>query len=351
MSSPRRPAAQSTVVVGSKRFTESYILGEILARDRGAHGGAGRAQARARQHRHRVRRAEVGRDRRLPRVHRHDRARDPQARRQSRARRDQPAARADGLRRRRAARLQQHLRARDARRPGGEARHPHALRPRAAPRAEARALAGVHRPRRRLARTQARVRPAARDAVRTRPRPRLRGDRRGADRRDGHLLDRREDRALRDCGCSRTTAGYFPHYDAVLLYRRDLPQRAPAGVAGARRARREDRRAPHDPAERGGRAGGPDVRSRRRRRSSMPVPAPRHAPREARSSRRACSDRISWRLTREHLLLVARLACARDRDRRPARRSRVQGARRRTADPRRGRRDPDDARRSRCSRS
>ena len=36
--------------------------------------------------------------------------------------------------------------------------------------------------------------------------------------------------------------GFFPRYEAVLLYRRDCP-RAPRGMAGARRARREARRA------------------------------------------------------------------------------------------------------------
>ena len=42
----------------------------------------------------------------------------------------------------------------------------------------------------------------------------------------------------------RTTARYFPRYDAVLLYRLDLPQRAACGMERHRRAGRPHRRRP-----------------------------------------------------------------------------------------------------------
>ena len=172
------PAAAETVLVGSKRFTESYILGEIL-RETAARAGA-KAEHRPgpRQHRHRVRGAEGGRDRRVPRVHRHDRARDPQARRQPRARRDRPR----GSRRWASA---------PAVPLGFNNTYALAMRDDQAAKLGIRTLADLARhPGLKLGLSQefigradgwpglkARVRPAARDADRARPRPRLRGDR------------------------------------------------------------------------------------------------------------------------------------------------------------------------------
>ena len=58
---------------------------------------------------------------------------------------------------------------------------------------------------------------------------------------------------------------YFPRYDAVLLYRADLPQRLPEDVGGAREARRHDRR----------RGDAPDERGRRTRQQGLCRPSPR----------------------------------------------------------------------------
>ena len=67
--------AAEQLTVGSKRFTESYILGEIIARVDGRTACDGHAPPGAGQHRHRLRGAQDRRHRPLPRIHRHPRAR------------------------------------------------------------------------------------------------------------------------------------------------------------------------------------------------------------------------------------------------------------------------------------
>ena len=101
-----------------------------------------------------------------------------------------------------------------------------------------------------------------------------------------------------------------------------------ASVGGARRARREDRRAPHDPAQRRGRARGQDVPA-----GGGDVPRRRRARRRAAEAR--CSATLAGpdlgKLTCEHLVLVARLARARGRGRRAARRARRSSCARRAS--------------------
>ena len=63
---------------------------------------------------------------------------------------------------------------------------------------------------------------------------------------------------------------YFPRYDAVLLYRADLPQRLPEDVGGAHEAARHDRRRRDAPDERRRRARQQGLRHRRR---GLPEPA------------------------------------------------------------------------------
>ena len=88
---PWRAPDKAGVVVGSKRFTESYILGEIVPRRWSLPAGRG-ARAGSGQHRHPRAGARQRGGRRLSRVHRHDRARAAQARGQSVARGAQPLA-------------------------------------------------------------------------------------------------------------------------------------------------------------------------------------------------------------------------------------------------------------------
>ena len=233
------PAAAETVLVGSKRFTESYILGEILRETAARAGATAEHKPGPRQHRHRrSRRCKSGAIDVYP-EYTGTIAREI-------LRLDGNLALAEiepaGSRRRglgagvplgfnntyalamrddQAAKL-------GIRTLSDLARHP---------RAEARPLAGVHRPRRRLA-GPASARTACRTRRRrTRPRPRLRGDRRGAGRRDRHLLDRREDRALR-----AARARGRPRLLPEVRRRAPLPLRPAAalaaGLAGARRARR-----------------------------------------------------------------------------------------------------------------
>ena len=152
------------VVVGSKEFTESVILGEMVAALARGAGARRRAPPRARRHRGRVPRAGDRRHRRLSRVHRHADRGDPARRGAGRiATSCRRRARRAGPAHDRAARLQQQLRAsacpRRARRRSGIsrisdlARHPEL----------ALVLSQrVHEPRRRLARAARPLRAAPR---------------------------------------------------------------------------------------------------------------------------------------------------------------------------------------------
>ena len=190
--------AAQTLNVGSKRFTESYILGEIIKQTaRVGRRGQGRASAGTRQHVDRAECAYDGRDRCLSRVHGHDREGDPEARPGAAAGRAQREAGADGPGRRRPARVQQHVRACAAWRRCAHAEAHDAFRSQGTSGSEARTDAGIPRSRRWLARLEARLRAAVRNAARARSRHRLRGDRRTTGRCDRHLFDRREARQAR----------------------------------------------------------------------------------------------------------------------------------------------------------
>ncbi len=180
------------VVVGSKRFTESYILGEIVAQT-ARRARAGRAPPGPGQHRGRARGAEGRRDRRLSRVHRHHRRRDPQERQAHRPGGDAARTRADGPRRRGAAGLPEHLCAGDDGRAGHATPRQDHQRPRAPARSRGGGVARVPRPRRRLAGPGGQVRTAA-EAHRHRPRHLVRGAGLGPHRGDRHLFHRRQDR-------------------------------------------------------------------------------------------------------------------------------------------------------------
>jgi hypothetical protein len=65
---------------------------------------------------------------------------------------------------------------------------------------------------------------------------------------------------------------YFPRYDAVLLYRADLPQRLPKDVGGAHEIARHDRRRGDAQDERRRRAGEQGLRHRSPRASSRSIP-------------------------------------------------------------------------------
>ena len=131
---------------------------------------AGRARRRRREHQQGLGNTAIvlealttGAHRRLSRIHRHDRARDPEARqRLRRCRSSTQRSRAHGARRRRC-RSASTTATRSAIRGDDATRswHRDAIRPRAASRAAARPVAGVPRPRRRLAGPEARVRAAA----------------------------------------------------------------------------------------------------------------------------------------------------------------------------------------------
>ncbi len=221
------------VRVGSKKFTESVILGEMATQLVREHRGSGRAPARARRHPGALGRPAPRRDRRLPRVHRHAaRRRSSPAQRLPDDEALRQALAAEGVRMSAPARLQRHLRARHEGDRGRAPRHPAHLRPARAPRAALRLQQRVHGPRRRLARrcaTATRCRSGTcAGSTTTWPTAAWTS---GAHRRDRPLLDRRGDRATTTCACSRTTCGTSPTYDAVLLYRADLAEHAPEVVA------------------------------------------------------------------------------------------------------------------------
>ena len=90
-----RAAEPQPLVVGSKRFTESYMLAEIITQTLAAAGVPATHKAGPRQHRHPRAGARQRRGRPVPGVHRHHRSRAAEARRQSLARR---AERAGSLR-------------------------------------------------------------------------------------------------------------------------------------------------------------------------------------------------------------------------------------------------------------
>ena len=193
----RRAAA---LVVGSKRFTESYVLGEILTQTLGGSGRRGDAQAGPRQHRHPRAGARQRRGRSLPRVHRNDRPRVAQARRQSVARRAEPTARAARAQGCGSPRLQQHLCAGDD---AAKARALGISRISDLFGADRRAHFGLsHEFLQRADGWPALSRPTALPphADRARPRPRLRRGRRRPGRRDRRLLDRCQARPARPDG-------------------------------------------------------------------------------------------------------------------------------------------------------
>ena len=362
-SSPRSlalAAGAEPLRVGSKRFTESYILGEILAQS------AARAGA-AVEHRPGLGNTAILFEalsqrghRRLPRVHGHDRARDPQGGRAPRPRGTQPPAGPAGARGESSPGILQRLRAGRARKCRRREGHRDRLGPRAPCGPGPRALARVPAARGRVAGAEGRVRAAAREPARPRPRARLRGARRRAGRRDRPVHDGREDRALRRAG-----AGRRPRLLPALRRGGAAPprqRRAPPGrlrrVEGARRAAR---RARDDPPQRARGAGlrplrprGVRVPRRRRlrpgraasgRRSSRPTS--RGSPS---STRRWCSPR--WRRPWRWACRWASSprGCAPSRSRCSRWRASCRRCRRWHSSPSSSR-SPASARRRRCSRS
>ena len=175
----------------------------------------------------------------------------------------QPRARAAGPGRRGAARLQQQLRARDARRPRAGARHPHACR---TSRKHAGLKLGLSQefigradgwPGLKAAYRLPYATPSGLDhglayeAIAA-----------GQDRRDGHLLDRRQDRALpaaRARGRPRLLSALRRGAASTASTCRSAfptPRRALQALEG------KNRRAQHDPHERRGRAGRQELRAR-----------------------------------------------------------------------------------------
>ncbi len=139
----------------------------------GARGDGGRAPARNGQYGHPAQCARKPQHRCLSRIHRHDRARDPQAARRAAAGGAEYALGAAWPGSGGAAGLQQQLRACGAlERCTGKGPRAH-FGPQAAPRTATRTVAGVSRPRRWLAQSGARLRPAFSAAQRARPRARL----------------------------------------------------------------------------------------------------------------------------------------------------------------------------------
>ena len=199
------------VVVGSKRFTESYVLGEIVAQTLAGAGVAGASTSQGLGNTGILEQALASGAVDLYPEYTGTIVRELLKRDGNPvARRAQPlagAARAEGGG---AVRLQQHLRAGDdstaqARRSASR-RISDLARPRGG-RARARPLARVPAARRRLA--GAAKAPTAlprREPERPRPRPGLRRDRRGPGRRDRRLFDRRQDRPARAARARATTA-------------------------------------------------------------------------------------------------------------------------------------------------
>ena len=212
-----------------------------------------RCTSRSGQHRHPRAGARQRRGRPLPRVHRHDRARAAQARRQSFARRAEPLARAARPDGRDAVRLQQHLCAGDerARRErSASAASPTCSRRRRPGSSSACRTSSCSAPT--AGRRCARPTRTGERADRPRPRPGVRRGRRGrVDVIDVYSTDAKLGRlgltVLED------DRGFFPKYDAVVLMRADVdPRRCTAG--------RIDRRGDHDRDERRGRARRPQLR-------------------------------------------------------------------------------------------
>jgi osmoprotectant transport system permease protein len=221
-------AAEDRLRIGSKRFTESYVLAWILAQ---AADPVRAADVRAgpRQHRDRLRGAAHRHDRPLSGIPGHDRSRDPGQRRRVDARRDRRAARRAGARHRDPVRLQHGyalaMRERDAERLGIRtlsdlARHP-TLR------------AGLSNEF--LGRADGWPGLSRRYGLAQRPV--------GLDHALGYgaLADGRIDLMDIYTTDSKITElglrvlvddlGHFPRYDAVVLYRLDVPARAPAAWA------------------------------------------------------------------------------------------------------------------------
>ena len=199
-------ADPGTLAVGSKRFTESYILGEVIAQTAAPTPAEHRPGPG--QHRHRVRGAEGRRDRPLSRVHRHDREGNPQARRQARRlaalNRALAPHRPRGRRCRSASTTATRWRCARQRRSGSaSARSPISRRTRSSKLGLSQEFIGRADGWPGLEGAPTACRSSARGP---RPRPCLRGASRPADRRDGHLLHRRQDRSASGCACSRTTA-------------------------------------------------------------------------------------------------------------------------------------------------
>ena len=230
-------AADGQLRVGSKRFTESYILGEIIAQSvpggaeyRPGLGNTGIVYAALKagsidvypEYTGTIAREILGIEGAFTLA-------------------GSPApARARGAGRGCAPGLQQYLCAGHAR---GRSEAPvgaHAVRSRAPSGAEARAVAGIHRARRRLAGAQGRVWIAA-DAHGAGPRSRLRGHRGRENRCHGRLFHRRQDRALR-----LARARGRPRRISALRRGAALPARsaaAPAaGMESAAGLGRQDRR-------------------------------------------------------------------------------------------------------------
>ncbi|KAI1696622.1 substrate binding domain of ABC-type glycine betaine transport system domain-containing protein [Ditylenchus destructor] len=193
-------------------------------------GRGGRDPSGAGQHRDRACRAEGRQHRRLSRVPRHHRARDPRPRRHRRAAGAAAGgAQAAGAGDRRAAGLQQRLCAGDAGAAGARAGHPLAV---AAGRAHGlaiRAQQRVHRPGRRLAGL------AKRYALPQQPQGLDHGLAYRAlaesqiDLTDIYTTDAQI--AALGLTVLEDDRHFFPRYDAVLLYRVDLPQRHPQAWA------------------------------------------------------------------------------------------------------------------------
>ena len=145
-------ASADELVIGSKRFTESYILGEIAAQTRPGGQASRQCTAGPGQHGHLVRSAQGRKHRSLSGLHRHGRARaaeDPRRRISLRSIVDlQPLGLGVAVQ----ARLQQHLRAGPARREGASAGREDDWRSGAASRAALGPVARVPSAQRRLAR-------------------------------------------------------------------------------------------------------------------------------------------------------------------------------------------------------
>ena len=227
------------LVVGSKRFTESYILGEICAQTL---AGAGRPAD------HKPGLGNTGiLERALASgavdlypeytgtIVRELLKRDGNPV----ARGDQSLARAARLEGRGPARLQQHLCAGDdpsERRGLGIAASP--ICSSRAPALQARPVARVPRARRRLAGAAKAYGCRSRRPIGPRPRPRLRRLARGPRRRDRHLLDRRQDRALGLTRAARTTSASSRSTTRCVLMRAGVDARAAGAAARGASTRR-----------------------------------------------------------------------------------------------------------------